>query len=141
MQLRERLEAIPAARGDGRGFDPLARLNRPHAAFVTSEEHLAIDDLGLAIIGRHAPDAMLLEQLGLRGDAPTSWGEILFLDTETSGLAGGAGTYVFLLGTLEIGEGELVVRQHALFDLGQERAYVEEIASYLGRFRACAWIQ
>ena len=59
MQLRERLAAIPAARGDGRGFDPLARLHRPHAAFVTSEEHLAIDDLGLAIIGRHAPDAML----------------------------------------------------------------------------------
>ena len=46
---------------------------------------------------------MLLEQLGLRGDAPTSWSEILFLDMETRGLAGGAGTYVFLLGTLEIG--------------------------------------
>ena len=138
MQLRERLAAIPAARGDGRGIDPLARLRRPQVPFVASEEHIAIDDLGLAVIGRVAPDAMLFEQLGLRGEAPTEWREILFLDTETSGLAGGAGTYVFLLGTLEINDGELVIRQHALFDLGRERAFVEEIASYLGRFRACA---
>ena len=138
MQLRERLAAIPAARGGGRRADPLARLRRPRVPFVTREEHLAIDDLALAVVGRTPPDAMLLEQLGLRGDAPTRWGEILFLDTETSGLAGGAGTYVFLLGTLEIADGEIVVRQHALFDLGQERAFVEEIATYLGRFRACA---
>lgn len=138
MQLRERLAGIPAARGDGRGIDPLARLRRPQLPFVTSEEHLALDDLGLGVIGRTQPDPMLLEQLGLRGEAPTEWREILFLDTETSGLAGGAGTYVFLLGTLEIADGELVIRQHALFDLGRERAYVEEIASYLGRFRACA---
>ena len=138
MLLRERLAAIPAARGDGRRLDPLARLRRSQLPFVTTEEHLAIDDLALFVIGRHPPDAMLLEQLGLRGEAPRAWREILFLDTETSGLAGGAGTYVFLLGTLEIGDGELVLRQHALFDLGQERAFVEEIASYLGRFRACA---
>jgi uncharacterized protein YprB with RNaseH-like and TPR domain len=136
--LRERLAAIPGARGDGRGRDPLARLRRPHAAFITTEEHLAFDDLGLAVIGRARPDALLLEQLGLRGEAPTEWREILFLDTETSGLAGGAGTYVFLLGTLELADGELIVRQHALFDLAQERAYVEEIAGYLRRFRACA---
>ena len=106
--------------------------------FVTSEERVAIDDLGLTVIGRVPPDALLLEQLGLRGEPPGGWAEILFLDTETSGLAGGAGTYIFLLGTLEIAEGEIVLRQHALFDLGQERAYVKEIASYLGRFRACA---
>jgi uncharacterized protein YprB with RNaseH-like and TPR domain len=138
MLLHERLAAIPGARGDGRGRDPLARLRRPHAPFITTEEHLAFDDLGLSVIGRSRPDALLLEQLGLRGEAPGEWREILFLDTETSGLAGGAGTYVFLLGTLELAEGELVIRQHALFDLGQERAFVEEIAGYLGRFRACA---
>lgn len=138
MDLRERLGAIPAARGDGTGRDPLARLRRPRVPFITSEEHLALDDLGLVTIGRGAPDAVLLEQLGLRGDPPARWQEILFLDTETSGLAGGAGTYVFLLGTLEIAEGELVLRQHALFDLGAERAFVEAIAGYLGGFRACA---
>lgn len=147
--LRERLDAIPGARppmwrngrpssGDGRGRDPLARYRRPHAPFVASEEHLALDDLGLAVIGRAAPEPILLEQLGLKGEAPGAWSDILFLDTETSGLAGGAGTYVFLLGTLEIGDGELVVRQHALFDLGAERAFVEAIASHLERFRACA---
>ena len=138
MQLRERLAAIPSARGDGRGRDPLARLRRPHVPFVTSEEHLALDDLGLRVVGRSSCDRALLEQLGLRGDPPARWQEILFLDTETSGLAGGAGTYVFLLGTVEVGEGELVLRQHALFDLGAERAFVAAIAAFLDGFRACA---
>jgi hypothetical protein len=86
-RLRERLDAIPGARGDGRARDPLARLRRPRLPFVTSEEHLAFDDLGLRVVGRTPPDGMLLEQLGLRGDAPADWREILFLDTETSGLA------------------------------------------------------
>ncbi len=138
MDLRDRLAAIPAARGDGRGRDPLARLRRAHVPFVTSEEHLALDDLGLDVVGRDAPDGVLLAQLGLRGEPPARWQEILFLDTETSGLAGGAGTYVFLLGTLEVAEGELVLRQHALFDLGSERAFVEAIAGFLEHFRACA---
>lgn len=138
MDLRARLEAVPGARGDGRGRDPLARYRRPAIPFAMTEEHIAIDDLGLDVVGRDECDPVLLEQLGLRGDAPRRWQEILFLDTETSGLAGGAGTYVFLLGTVEIGDGELIIRQHALFDLSAERAYVEAIASYLGRFRACA---
>ncbi len=138
MLLRERLAAIPAARGDGRGRDPLARLRRPQVPLVMSEEHLALDDLGLAVVGRDVPDHSLLAHLGLRGEPPARWQEILFLDTETSGLAGGAGTYVFLLGTVEVGDGELVLRQHALFDLGAERAFVESIAAFLERFRACA---
>ncbi len=129
---------MPAARGDGRGRDPLARLRRASVPFVASEEHQALDDLGMDVIGRGAPDGALLAQLGLRGAPPARWQEILFLDTETSGLAGGAGTYVFLLGTVEIGEGELVLRQHALFDLGAERVFVEAIAAFLDRFRACA---
>jgi hypothetical protein len=138
MELRERLAAVPAARGDGRGRDPLARLRRAAVPYLSSEEHIALDDLGLEVIGRGRCDRVLLEQLGLRGEPPQCWQEILFLDTETSGLAGGAGTYVFLLGTLEFGEGALVLRQHSLFELAAERAVVERIAAVLERFRACA---
>ena len=151
MELRARLAAIPAAKGlntsaersrwgwsEAPRRDPLARLRRPQVPYAVTEEHLAIDDLGLAVVGRREPDPALLAQLGLRGDAPGRWRDILFLDTETSGLAGGAGTYVFLLGTIELGEGELTLRQHALFDLGAERVFVEAIAGFLERFRACA---
>lgn len=139
--LRAHLATVPAAQGRWPGrstrVDPLARFRRTEP-FAATEEHLSIDDLGLAVVGRRAPDAGLFAQLGLKGDPPATWGEILFLDTETSGLAGGAGTYVFLLGTAEFAEGELVLRQHALFDLGAERAFVEAIAGALARFRACA---
>ena len=135
MDLRARLAQVPGAQGTPR--DPLARL-RAREPFVVTEEHLAIDDLGLAVVGRRGPDAGLLAQLGLRGEAPARWEDVVFLDTETSGLAGGAGTYVFLLGTVEVGAGELVIRQHALFDLGAERAFVEAIAASLERFRTCA---
>lgn len=139
MDLRERLASVSAARGPGRpGYDPLARFRQPAVPFVETEEHLALDDLGLRVVGRGPLDAVLLAQLGLRGEAPGRWQEIVFLDTETSGLAGGAGTYVFLLGTVEVGEGELVLRQHALFDLGAERSYVDAVRAHLGRFRACA---
>lgn len=143
MDLRARLATVvgatvAGARGDGRGRDALARYRSPSLPYRVTEEHVAIDDLGLAVIGRGPPDAGLLAHLGLRGDAPTSWSQILFLDTETSGLAGGAGTYVFLLGTLEVGDGEVILRQHALSDLGAEAAFVAAMRAELDRFRACA---
>ena len=62
----------------------------------------------------------------------------MFLDTETTGLSGGTGTYVFLLGTAHLDDGELVLRQHLLNDLGAERAFVGMIAAELDQFRACA---
>lgn len=46
----------------------------------------------------------------------------LFLDTETTGLSGGTGTYVFLIGAARFVGGEFVLRQFFLQDLHQERA-------------------
>jgi len=80
----------------------------------------------------------LLAHLGLRGEAPARWQDVLWLDTETTGLAGGTGTYVFLLGIAFFCEGELVVRQHLLHDIGAERAFVETIQAEIEPFRACA---
>jgi hypothetical protein len=62
----------------------------------------------------------------------------VFLDTETTGLMGGTGTYVFLLGTAFIVDGELVLRQHLLHDLGAEAAFVRALREELAPFRACA---
>jgi len=106
--------------------------------FSVHEQRIALDDLGLEIVGRGACDALLLAHLGLKGDAPGRWQDVLWLDTETTGLAGGTGTYVFLLGVAFFADGELVLRQHLLHDIGYERAFVETIQTEIESFRACA---
>ncbi len=121
--------AVPATRrGDRREGEP----------FSVREERIALDDLDLELVGRGAPDPRTLAHLGLRGPPPARWEDVLFLDTETTGLSGGTGTYVFLLGTARIAGGEFVLRQHLLHDLAAERAFVAALASELDRFRACA---
>ena len=90
------------------------------------------------MIGLTPPDPLTLAHLGLRGEPPRRWEDVVFLDTETTGLSGGTGTYVFLLGTAWIEGGELVLRQHLLQDLGGEREFVTAIHRELGAFRACA---
>ena len=127
----------PSARGGPRS----ARLATPSSSapnFEMREQRIALDDLGLEIVGRGACDPLLLAHLGLRGDPPDRWQDILWLDTETTGLAGGTGTYVFLLGIAYFAEGELVLRQHLLHDIGYERAFVETIQAEIEAFRACA---
>lgn len=54
--------------------------------------------------------------------------ELLFLDTETTGLAGGAGTYVFLVGIGYFQGESFKVDQFLLTDLGNEKAFLEELA-------------
>jgi uncharacterized protein YprB with RNaseH-like and TPR domain len=55
-------------------------------------------------------------------------GDILFLDTETTGLAGGTGTIAFLVGVSWWAQGELVTRQYFLPDPGHEPAMLADLA-------------
>lgn len=126
----------PGERPRPRGARPEA--TSPAAPVAIYEQRIPIAQLGLEIIGRRAPEPLTLAQLGLRGEAPRRWEDILFLDTETTGLSSGAGTYVFLLGTARIEAGELVLRQHLLQDLGGERRFVQAITDEMSAFRACA---
>jgi uncharacterized protein YprB with RNaseH-like and TPR domain len=59
---------------------------------------------------------------------PERW---LFLDTETTGLAGGTGTYAFLVGLAWWDSGGLQVEQLFLRDLHEEHSLLEELASRL----------
>jgi hypothetical protein len=61
------------------------------------------------------------------GSAP--W---LSLDTETSGLAGGTGTWAFLTGVLRQRDGGWVLRQYLLTRLDAEPGYLEAVAGELG---------
>jgi uncharacterized protein YprB with RNaseH-like and TPR domain len=135
---RARGVPVPEGRGFARreGFGASAATAGP--PFDVFEKRIAVDDLGLEIVGRGACDALLLAHLGLKGEAPTRWQDVLWLDTETTGLSGGTGTYVFLLGIAYFAEGELVLRQHLLRDIGYERAFVEALQRELEPFRACA---
>jgi len=61
---------------------------------------------------------------------------IAWLDTETTGLAGGTGTYVFLVGIGEIDGGEFVVTHYFLRDLGGEAAMLRAVAGSLREYDA-----
>jgi uncharacterized protein len=63
-------------------------------------------------------------------------GQTLFLDLETTGLAGGAGTYAFLVGCGWFDGGVFRLRQFFLADFGAERALLEAFGELTGNL-AC----
>jgi len=64
--------------------------------------------------------------------APPRDGRMLFIDLETTGLAGGAGTYAFLVGCAWYQDGGLRVRQFFLSNFSAERALLEAVAEIAG---------
>lgn len=54
-----------------------------------------------------------------------------FLDTETTGLAGGTGTYAFLIGVGRFVGGAFQVRQYFMRDPSEERAQLAEVAEWV----------
>lgn len=54
-----------------------------------------------------------------------------FLDTETSGLNVGTGTYAFLVGVARLVDGQLVLRQYFMRDPAEEPALLEGLANFL----------
>jgi uncharacterized protein YprB with RNaseH-like and TPR domain len=59
---------------------------------------------------------------------PTKW---LFLDTETTGIAGGAGTYAFLVGIAWWDAGGIQVEQFFMRDFADEHSILHELAARL----------
>src|SRR5271157_4448677 len=62
---------------------------------------------------------------------PSKWA---FLDTETTGLAGGTGTYAFLIGVGSIDPAGFRLRQFFMRDYGEEASLLSRLAEYLERF-------
>jgi uncharacterized protein len=71
------------------------------------------------------------------GEAPVGADEdgTVYLDTETTGLAGGTGTYVFLVGLATWTGGRLRVTQYFLGDLGAEAAFLAAVREALADVR------
>jgi len=59
-----------------------------------------------------------------------------FLDTETSGLAGGTGTYAFLVGAARFVDGEFLLQQFFMRDPSEEPALLEGLANFLAPAQA-----
>ena len=59
-----------------------------------------------------------------------------FLDTETSGLAGGTGTYAFMVGIGRFVDHQFVLRQFFMRDPAEEAAMLEAIAQFLAPAQA-----
>jgi hypothetical protein len=81
----------------------------------------------ISFIARWAADEALL-------DAPLE--SFAFLDTETSGLAGGTGTYAFLVGVGRFVEGQFLLQQFFMRDPAEEAAMLEGLATFLAPCRA-----
>jgi uncharacterized protein YprB with RNaseH-like and TPR domain len=63
--------------------------------------------------------------------SPVRWA---FLDTETTGLAGGSGTYAFLVGVGRICAEGFRVRQFFMRDFGEESSLLEALDNHLSQF-------
>ncbi|MEY6432649.1 ribonuclease H-like domain-containing protein [Thioalkalicoccus limnaeus] len=157
MGLRERLDRLtgaPPPPVPEEGTPLVARLARLRARSVAGSEVRVADEQGLAehlAAERLAPGVLCREQQlpgaetwgsstldqgraalpelcdGPAGD-PTGW---RFLDTETSGLAGGTGTWVFQVGILRPMAGGWRLRQFLLARLDAEAAFLAAIAEEL----------
>ena len=67
----------------------------------------------------------------IRSSHPTRWA---FLDTETTGLAGGTGTYAFLIGVGSIEPAGFRLRQFFMRDHGEEASLLCRLTEYLAQF-------
>lgn len=81
--------------------------------------HPGLAELNASLVG--LPDARDLDA--------ADW---VFIDTETSGLAGGTGTIAFMLGLARVTGGVLAVRQYLLSRYAGERAMLADALAWLG---------
>lgn len=148
--LRDRLRRLGVRRG-ARGLSPRRRgkpieellrgevVHTDHGPFFLYRETHEIDDRH----GLHSLRDLLDHDLGIpaflaRDErlAHIDLGRIAFIDTETTGLAGGAGTYAFLVG-VGVFEGEqFVVHQFFMRDYHEEPAQFHALGQLLDGLEA-----
>jgi len=93
--------------------------------WFSSPEYSEISDISLELLSRGRDEGLSKHTRAALAD-PAKW---LFLDTETTGLAGGTGTYAFLIGLAWWDAGALQVEQLFMRDFGEEHAILHEVAA------------
>jgi uncharacterized protein YprB with RNaseH-like and TPR domain len=119
--------------------DTLARLLGAGVSTNRFGEHLAVrnwfstpefvtpESSCLRLLSRNRDEAISRRTRAALGN-PEKW---LFLDTETTGLAGGTGTYAFLIGLAWWDAGGLQVEQLFMRDFAEEHSVLCQLASRL----------
>ncbi|MFZ0979945.1 MAG: ribonuclease H-like domain-containing protein, partial [Candidatus Acidiferrales bacterium] len=124
----ERLAQILGATARENRFGPHLGLRRWFSEVVDGDATFAAPDseldlAALRLIAPEAPDCVA---------DPRQW---LFLDTETTGLAGGTGTYPFLVGIAWWDAGGLEVEQFFMREHSEERSLLEALADRMAERR------
>ena len=144
MSLTDKLKSLGVGKGipapskpkpDSRSIDSVVAgrfLPTPRGEVFVAEQMYPIDyiygsspllsSFPLSLISQWANDPAI-------GTFPLS--KFAFLDTETSGLAGGTGTYAFLVGAARFIEDRFVLQQFFMRDPAEEPALLEGLANFL----------
>ncbi len=94
--------------------------------------HQRHGSFGICDLPDLAPDLLAaLSEGAITDSPPEKWA---FLDTETTGLAGGSGTYAFLVGVGSIDRDGFRVRQFFMRDFDEEPSLFDALTRYLARF-------
>jgi uncharacterized protein YprB with RNaseH-like and TPR domain len=97
--------------------------------FAAHKQHGSADVGGLCELPESLFDA--LGENEIPSTSPERWA---FLDTETTGLAGGSGTYAFLIGVGRITRDGFRVRQFFMRDYVEERSVLAALEGHLSEF-------
>jgi len=141
VELRERLRSLKSSSSSPKSFEKpsplpyLLPLENSHGLTYFADK-IYIDYHGQIDL-RNFPDSTSDTVRFLSLD--DSLGEIrsndlLFLDIETTGTSGGAGTFAFLVGLGFVDQGYFQVRQYFLHDLSQESSFLHAISEFVARF-------
>jgi len=113
-------EVVRTAHGEHFETEKLWERHRRHGSVDISDLAELLEDLLDTLSAGAIPRAH-----------PTRWA---FLDTETTGLAGGTGTYAFLIGVGSIEAAGFRLRQFFMRDYGEEASLLARLAEYLAPF-------
>jgi uncharacterized protein len=150
--LRKRIARIDQKYTSARDRQPIAKRQKPTAApesWLEGEEisnshgtHYQTERLwerhrrhgSIGIVDLEGLSNDLLDPISngqIRGVPPGKW---CFLDTETTGLMGGSGTYAFLIGVGRITPQGFRVRQFFMRDFGEEASVLAALTEHLKQF-------
>ncbi len=97
--------------------------------FASHRQHGSADIGALCELPPSLLDA--LSENEIQAFEPGRWA---FLDTETTGLAGGSGTYAFLIGVGQITQNGFLVRQYFMREYAEERSLLQALEEQLREF-------
>jgi len=141
-EVRDRLEKVRAlmdARGLPHGTGGKPRAREPLRGVQVRERVFPSDYRhgGILLEDLHGfPGRIFTYLSGSETFGTFQPSETVFLDTETTGLAGGAGTYAFLVGIGFFEERGFVVRQYLMPELSEEKDMLLMLQEHLQPFRS-----